>query len=638
MKKSLFFVAAAALALTACTSEEDVLQAGQQKAAENQGVGFEVYVPGSTNQTRSGRVNVMNTGILKQTGFGVLAYQHDNGTAPTPGAYKADDKVPDFMWNQQVFFNGTAQSWYYAPLKYWPNETNNDSQDSQAGMPNNSASGKNYSDRVSFFAYAPWVASNDNGSTTVPTYPDVEATSGIGIVQLTGNDGICDSYSAGKQDPIVRYKIAEDPNKSVDLLWGVAPAGGINYQGVDGKNVDIKEGMPLIDLWKPATNTNLKFMFQHALARIGVKVVLASDQIAPGGHFDYGNTKVTVEEIRIKGNFGKDGFLNLKNEKANEANWTVSDDKKANDDAKALVLNASNGLAEHLRYNWSPYTKAFYDYNANNDQVNVTGVTTKLADAIKVSTISDEKYKKDGTSDYSYKLTSPEKSAYSPTTPYFASVYAHAANTLVYQPFATDCKGATTYIFHKSNTGAYTDISNKFNVTYPTATVIEDLWYLENGASNLHLVGSGELETYKTKNAYRKTGKVYTPTGQVPQVGDYVFLSDLKEYTTAQLGTVSTNLYRAIPNYFMVIPTQKDNENITVKIKYWVSTTDANLEKRIVYTKNEVEKTITLPHMKNGYSYNLKLILGLNSVKLEADVEDWKTMEAEINLPQNTTE
>ena len=85
-------------------------------------------------------------------------------------------------------------------------------------------------------------------------------------------------------------------------------------------------------------------------------------------------------------------------------------------------------------------------------------------------------------------------------------------------------------------------------------------------------------------------------------------------------------------------PEDKENRTLKVKITYYVSTTDASLKDGIVYTKNEVEKDVVLPHLKNGVAYDLRLILGLTSVKVEADVADWTTTGAEVNLPQNTAE
>ena len=65
MKKSLFFAAAAsALMLTACSSENDVVQSPTNQntvAVQQQAVGFDVYTQQSTGVTRAGLEGTMTT-------------------------------------------------------------------------------------------------------------------------------------------------------------------------------------------------------------------------------------------------------------------------------------------------------------------------------------------------------------------------------------------------------------------------------------------------------------------------------------------------------------------------------------------------------------------------------------------------
>jgi len=634
-------MAAAALSFTACTSDDNFEQSAQKAATENIGVGFDVYVPGSTTQTRAGRVNVVNNTVLQQTGFGLFAYQTDNAGYST-------GIVPNYMWNQQVYYNSTASGWYYAPLKYWPNETKNDSQilpTNPAGMPNQTSPAN--IDKLTFFAYAPWVSVNQSTGVASSINTDIETTTAeTGIFMVTNTSGALGSYYEGaKKDPLVSYKTAKDPNESVDLLWGVAPAGGLNYTNVSGNPTSISEGMPLIDLIKPAVNTNLKFMFQHALARLGVKIVLAADQVAAGGVFDYGNTKVTVEKIDINGHFGTSGHLNMNNKTsgANVANWVLKNEATGENAANpVLTIEAGKGLAPHLIFD-----------NAKreaNKQQEVTGVTTTLADAIKVSsTKGDAKYK------YSTKLTTP---AYSATTPYFAAEFDnngdHYATYVHTNEFANS---NDSLYFHKfvtdnvsTNNEAYTDITEVISTTYPTATVFENIYAIKKGELVTVSDEGGDHPSKATaagRTAYRKVGDTYTPTGQEPENGDYVLKSG-KKFLPVTLKATTNDYYTAYPNYFMIIPTnnvtptplvtEEDLRTLKVKITYYVSTKDESLKDKIIYTKNEVEKDIVLPHLKNGVAYNLKLILGMTSVKVEAEVADWTTTEGVINLPQNTAE
>ena len=281
MKKILFF-AATALLFAACSNEEGT---APEVAQAPQAVAFDTYTPAAT---RAGKVGVMTTTTLQDTeanggGFGVFAVYSNNGT------YSAT-LTPNFMYNQGVFYSASA--WTYAPLKYWPNETANDSQSPAA-----TSAAKDY---LSFFAYAPYV-SDATGATE-------------GITGLSNND------YAGY--PYVDYTVAALPENSVDLLWGLAPSGGLSYTAVDGNDISVAEGLPLKDLLKPSKDQKIKFLFKHALARIGFSVVGAFDQISAGGEKD-ANTKVTVKEIEISGaDFGKSGRLILNNNGAGVANWT----------------------------------------------------------------------------------------------------------------------------------------------------------------------------------------------------------------------------------------------------------------------------------------------------------------------------
>ena len=607
MKKSLFFVAAAsALMLTACSSENDVVQSAAQQQSELKELGFDVYTQNATNATRSGRTNVMNNSTLQITGFGVFGYQDEEETPGTSNVWYKSTSTPNYMWNQQVNYNSTNLGWYYSPLKYWPNETNHDSQSSQAGMPDVTA--KNNMDKLTFFAYAPWVQGT-GASGAVSSIYNNEATTSNGITLLPTN--------ATTGDPKITYAVATDPSQSVDLLWGVAPVGGISYTAVDGTTVSVTEGMPLIDLKKPAVNTSLKFLFQHALARLGVKVQLAADQVSAGGVFDVANSKVTIKEIAITGNFGTAGKLNLNNVSPNKAKW--EDITLAS--STPFVINSSNGLAKHLCYDGSKNGEVL---PAAYSQQAVTGVTTSLADAIQVSNIPG----------YSKEVTTP---VYSATVPYFASATTHTTPT--YAAY-TWTKGSKVYL-QKNLNGGYTDITNTISTTYPNATVWQNIYSLTAAAKIVEITDGNKAEK-AAETAYRKytstSGDIYMPTGQAPEKGDYIFDETLGTETAP---TTASNFWLANSNYFMVIPPATDTDadkKIKVKITYYVSTTDPNLANGVVYTKNEVEKEVILPHLKNGMAYNLKLILGMTSVKLEAEAADWTTTTSEINLPQNTAE
>ena len=418
MKKILLF-AATAMLFAACASDEDY--APQVTKNDPQAVAFDTYTP---TATRAGKAGVMTTTTLQDTqanggGFGVFAVYSNDGTY-------AATLTPNFMYNQGVFYSASA--WSYTPLKYWPNETGNDSQTTPA-----TSAAKDY---LSFFAYAPYVAA---GSGTE------------GITALSAND------EAGY--PYVDYTVAAQPENSVDLLWGVAPSGGLSYTAVDGTAISVPEGEPLKDLLKPSKDQKIKFLFKHALSRIGFTVVGAFDQIAAGGEKD-ANTKVTVEKIEISGaGLGISGTLSLNNTTAGVANWT-----------------------------------------------------------------------------------------------------------------STTTQGNTDVVFTIDNTALNTTI-------------------LDGGA--------------------------------------VAFASQPEGVTAAE-----KNVFADATKYFMVIPT--GNTNITVKITYYVQTDDNKLDGTVgSRVQNVITKTIPV-NLENNKAYNLKLILGLTSVKLDAEVADWEVDgSSDVNLPRN---
>ncbi len=270
MKKYFYLAAVSAMMLTACSSDNDVVQPKQepttpQVAVQQQAVAFDTYLSGTTASTRAGDAGIQTNATLKAAnkGFGVFA-NYSNDAGYTTGS---SINPSNFMYNQQVKYSADG-GWTYEPLKYWPNETGNDS---QADPATSSAT-----DYLSFFAYAPYVSS---------------ASGTTGITDMIANN-------ATNSDPWVTYKVASKPSESVDLLWGVAPTGNLIYTDVASNGVNKVAGMPLFDLTKPSKDQKIKFLFQHALARIGMTVVAAIDQISAGGELS-ATTKIAVKSVVI---------------------------------------------------------------------------------------------------------------------------------------------------------------------------------------------------------------------------------------------------------------------------------------------------------------------------------------------------
>ena len=284
MKKSFLFAAAVAL-FAACTSDDfSGLAETTPVNPEGYAVGFDAYTGRAT--TRAGLVGELNLDQIKKSkdehgGFGVFAYYTDiqkyNKTF-----------MPNFMYNQGVFFNGSSSKWEYSPLMYWPNEYGSKAQSTDE-------------DKVSFFAYAPYVE-----EVTSTGYAVGDVTTGI-----TGF-----SRNSATGDPLIRYVATFDPANAVDLCWGVNDEDSWNTIQNGSQETAVK-GLPWLDVEHPeGIDQRMKFTFKHALAQLNVQIDAQVDDnvdLADG-------TKIWVRSISFTG-ISTQGTLNLNNVEANKALW-----------------------------------------------------------------------------------------------------------------------------------------------------------------------------------------------------------------------------------------------------------------------------------------------------------------------------
>jgi len=305
MKKSYLMLAAAAALFAACSNDDGVAEAQkaeQQVAAGEVPVGFDVYVSrGTTRAGATGDLTTDGTGSttsLQTTGFGVFAY-HTNSDAYD------QTFTPNFMYNQQVTYNSTATAhWEYSPIKYWPNEFG-------------ATAASEDVDKVSFFAYAPYVA-------VTATTGKVTADADWGIVGMKSNS------AAG--DPMVKYMASFYTDKQVDLVWGTIKTTG-TWDQKNGGTMGITAGMPWLDIQHPnttsstdrATAQKVDFDFKHALARLNVTVdTKANNTSAASPLTEVGGgtsaTKVFIRSVTFEG-FDMKGALNLNNTTASTAQW-----------------------------------------------------------------------------------------------------------------------------------------------------------------------------------------------------------------------------------------------------------------------------------------------------------------------------
>jgi len=344
MKKNLFLMAAAAIALAACTNEDLSINDEKQVAQEPVGVVFDTYVSNGTSAvTRAAyaKHGAYSTENMKDAneGFGVFASFYGGnkkytelGTGGTPFA-PATFPASNFMYNQNVTFNSTNSAWSYTPLMYWPNQTSiNENAEGITDSQTGNTAQADVLDRVSFFAYAPYQQTVDNKTsgldkTDGKVYTATANTQKtVGVTEMISN--------TATKTPEIHYVMAKEPKESEDLLWAVAPYGGLNYTAVNGTPVKIDYGTSFVDLIKPAANTKIKFLFQHALSALKMSIVAAIDQVAPGGNLAT-ETKIYVNSVKLisetaETGFAIEGTLSLLNRIENDAfvpnlpNWTVT--------------------------------------------------------------------------------------------------------------------------------------------------------------------------------------------------------------------------------------------------------------------------------------------------------------------------
>lgn len=284
--------AASAFVLTGCTetdlsSDTSLAKESTPSAIEfsastgNAGVTRTVvaqdYQKGAIGNTADGDF----TKSLKQAHFGVFAYHTTSGEYD-PAAPTA--LLPNFMYNQELKYDDAEGSgvnaWVYDPVKYWPNGVD---VANAANEPSNTATEKNTNQKLSFFAYSPFMPKSDFtavGSGTAGTDFPTALSAGTnfktvasptnGIVAMTTNEFTGNVW--------VKYLMPNAyENEAVDLLWGVR--GQKIYSETDGNNntVDALGDNYNINLTKQTVGEKVKFLFKHALTKISGQTVTEED-------------------------------------------------------------------------------------------------------------------------------------------------------------------------------------------------------------------------------------------------------------------------------------------------------------------------------------------------------------------------
>ena len=368
MRKVFLFAVVAAM-FAACSSKDNLgntSDSSQQVALSPGEVGFDAYTQRTT--TRNGQSGIMDLNALKTSGFGVFGYYTDNNE------YE-QSRIPDFLYNQKVEWDNTRTYWKYDPIKYWPNEYGN-------------SANSDDNDKISFFAYAPWVEVQPSIGKIVKTNSTDDQW---GITALSRN--------SASGDPLVKYIANFEADKRVDLLWGVCDdTQWPIVQGGTVQNVnDGLKGLPWLNVERPMVaktqtdlvgNQRMKFTFKHALAQFSVNVDAYVDGLNAANTLD-SKTKIYVRQISFTG-FAMKGALNLNNVDSDRALWldyngsadiesgaavTIYDGRKDGKEGTAGA-DASNEKFRGLN------PKVISDYNEStgkgNTQEGVTNVTKSL--------------------------------------------------------------------------------------------------------------------------------------------------------------------------------------------------------------------------------------------------------------------
>ena len=295
--RKMLSLAAVAILLAACSSKDslDTSETNNQPPVAKGTVGFDAYTQRAV--TRSGQSGIMDIEQLKTSGFGVFGYYTDNNE------YE-QSRIPDFMYNQKVT-HSTALGWNYDPVKYWPNEYG-------------SSANSDDNDKVSFFAYAPYVDVQPSMGKVVKTYSNDDQW---GITALSRN--------SASGDPLVKYIANFEADKRVDLLWGVCddPQWSIVQGGTVQLINDGAKGLPWLNVERPrlaetlsnTTQQRMKFTFKHALAQFSVNVDAFVDGLNATNPLD-SKTRIYVRQISFTG-FAMKGALNLNNVESDKALW-----------------------------------------------------------------------------------------------------------------------------------------------------------------------------------------------------------------------------------------------------------------------------------------------------------------------------
>ncbi len=260
MKQNYFIglIACAALTMTGCSNDE--INVPQQSQGNN-AIEFSTYLGRNAQGSRGTETN--DASIKSENGgFGVLAYYTEQKNFAD-----ANNNKPNFMWNQKVTYSNSA--WSYTPVKYWPTKVG---------------------DKVSFFAYAPYVEDGKDK-----------------VIELSDNSAI--------GAPTATITLPDDPSKTIDFVAAVQM----------NKTHDNSA----------SANNNVSFTLKHEMTRVKVQAKLdKSVYDASPKH----KTFVVIKNVTFnnKGQFYKSGIYTFSTDDSKRGTWAAP---TTNDLTYTLNLN-----------------------------------------------------------------------------------------------------------------------------------------------------------------------------------------------------------------------------------------------------------------------------------------------------------
>lgn len=664
MKKTLILMAAAAsVVLTGCTESDLSSDTSLAKESAPSAIEFSAKTrnAGVTRAT-GGAPGDITTTVLKGAdyGFGVVAYM--KGTDGITDCYTTGpawvSSIPNFMWNQKVYWDGTTNhTWTYSPVKFWPNDfSNNGNVDNKEGTDEGkNAWGSQNAGKISFFAYAPWVdfpattANSIHGKDKVsqksPTADD------DGIVAMTANDNT--------GEPQVYYVLSNaDVDHAVDLLWGLR--GNSSGYSLANNTDDATKGNDYnINLTKQSVGESVNFLFKHALSKLGghttntdpaglqtgLQIVLDVDNgsenggVKPGtaisGGVKQANTLVTVEKIEIydQASANTAGISNLT--------------KTTSDLVKEGWFNIATGI-----WDLGGTAQVGATYSSTVDKDNSTGTAGTLNAQIKegtpsaVTSGSPAVFNKwqIGTADVSGVTTEPQD-VYTNASdvPSLVLIPSNTAQTLVVRiKYIVRTWDPNLNTAASGSEGTWTKVTQTITneVTIPAGALKSNKYYkllIHLGLTSVKFTASvvdweeaAGSSTGGTDNNDENFDKdVYLPSNTLSTTTS----ASTETVTSASVAVKSSKMYSvpAAASTFTVTLTGIENSNTTATVTAVATGADAAVAPTVTYTDAQTTGTVSIA--LNANSSNAETRTTTLTIKTKEGGNDVTTVVTLVQVP-----